>query len=168
MNPPSSFAKVARDVLDLCELQMQLLAVDSQAAKRELVRAIVCAFVAAVLVGTALTLLLAGVGVVLAEMTQLSVGGGLLVAGGVTMAIIAILLMVAWAAVKAASASMKETKSEFAENLRWLKATLVSPQTSARNQIRSESFSRNAVNRSVNSPPSHPYHPEPVSPLPPR
>ena len=142
MNQNSSFARVARDVLDLCELQMQLLSVDSQAARRKLTSAIACGITAAVLAGSALTVVMAGAGFLLAETTDLSSGGGLLIVGGLMFAIVTVLIVVSLIAVKAAAAAMSETKSEFAESLRWLKATLVSPDSSPRNQMRSETFPR--------------------------
>lgn len=136
----SSFQRVVRDVLDLCELQMQLISVDSQAAKRSLVRAIACGATAMALAGSALTVAMVAAGVLLGELTELTPGGALLVVSAVFFLLVAILGWLALKAVLAASAAMSETKSEFAENLRWLKATLISPQTSARNQLRRESF----------------------------
>ncbi|TWT65034.1 phage holin family protein [Allorhodopirellula solitaria] len=138
--PLSSFQRVVRDVLDLLELQMQLIAVDSEAAKRSLIRAVACGAVALALAGSALTVAMVGAGFVLGEFTQLTTGGSLLIVSVAFFLIVASLGWVAFRAILAASAAMSETKSEFTENLRWLKATLISPQTSARNQLRRESF----------------------------
>lgn len=140
MQDSSSFRKVTRDILDLCELQMQLLSVDSQAAKRELARAAGSAAAAATLAGSALTVALFGGSFLLHEQTSLSVGGALLTIGAVAFATVALLLLVAYHAARSAAAAMSETRSEFAENLRWLKATLISPESSPRNQFRSETF----------------------------
>ncbi len=167
MNQPSGFGRVARDILDLCELQMELLSVDSQAAKRDLVRAIAFAAVAATLAGSALTVVLVGTGFLLAEMTDLSTGGGMMLIGGAVFAVVVALLAFSVSAVKAAAASMSETKAEFGENLRWLKATLVSPDSSPRNQMRAESFqsrnhtygSRGSDSQAFYSPPLHPESP---------
>lgn len=136
----SSFQRVVRDVLDLCELQMQLISVDSQAAKRSLVRAIACGATAMALAGSALTVAMVAAGVLLGEFTELTTGAALLVIATVFFVIVGVLGWLAMKAILAASAAMSETKSEFAENLRWLKSTLISPQTSARNQLRRESF----------------------------
>ncbi|TWU16202.1 phage holin family protein [Allorhodopirellula heiligendammensis] len=136
----SSFQRVIRDVLDLFELQMELISVDSQAAKRKLVQAAVCGSIALALAGSALTVAMVGAGVLLGESTQLTTGAAMLIVSLVFFAIVALLGWVALRAILAASAAMSETKSEFGENLRWLKATLISPQTSARNQFRRESF----------------------------
>ncbi|MGB7327313.1 MAG: phage holin family protein [Rubripirellula sp.] len=136
----SSFQRVTQDVLDLFELQMQLLSVDSQDAKRKLTTAVACGAIAATLAGSALTVVMLGGGVLLGETTGLSTGGSLLIVGAAVFAVVAILGWVALSAIKKAASAMSETKSEFTENLRWLKATLVSPKTSPRNQIRRESF----------------------------
>ncbi len=136
----SSFQRVTRDVLDLFELQMELLSVDSQEARRKLTTAAVCTAIAATLAGSALTVTMIGGGLVLGELTELSTGGALLIVAGVIFVIVAILGWMALSAIKTAAFAMRETKSEFTENLRWLKATLVSPRTSPRNQIRRESF----------------------------
>lgn len=164
MNSPSSIQRVVRDVLDLCELQLQLLSVDSQAAKRKLTTAITCGVVAATLAGSALTVVMIGGGLLLGEATSLSPAGGLLLSGGLTFALVAVLIVLAIKAVAAAAAAMNETKSEFAENLRWLKATLISPETSTRNQMRSETFPNEARERPLD-PNAHEFHPRPVSPL---
>lgn len=137
MNKKSSLQQVARDVLDLCELQLQLLSVDSQAAKRKFTRAIVCGVAAVTLAGSGLTVVIGGAGLLLGETTRLSPGVALLVVGVIAFVLVALLLATAIFAMKTAAAAMAETKSEFAENLRWLRATLVSPQSSARNQMRS-------------------------------
>ncbi|WP_417736003.1 phage holin family protein [Rosistilla oblonga] len=140
MNSPSGFGRVARDVLDLCELQMQLLSVDSQEAKRKATRAMVTAAAGITLGGSALTTAMVGGSFLLHEYAQWSVGASLLCVAGITFGIVAALLFAATKAITSASAALQETKSEFAENLKWLKAVLINPETSARNQLRAESF----------------------------
>ncbi|WDQ14994.1 phage holin family protein [Rhodopirellula sp. P2] len=157
----ASIQKVLRDVLDLCELQLQLLSVDAQAAKRKLTTAAIFAVIALALAGSALTVSLVGLGFLLDEMTELSTGGALLTLAVVTFAIVGGLLFIAAKAIQAATDAMSETKSELAENVRWLKATMLSPSTSARNQLRRESF------QTYREPP-HYHSPDPVTPLPQR
>ncbi len=140
MSTESSFNRVARDVMDLVELQMQLLSVDADQARQRMTRAIACGGVAATLSIATLTILLAGSSLLLAEQTQLSYGGSFMIVAFAMLAIVSALTVVAINATKAAADAMNETKSEFAENLRWLKATLVKPSTSPRNTMRSESF----------------------------
>ncbi len=148
--PPSSFQRVARDVCDLFELQMQLISVDSQEAKRKLTRSIVCGSIAAVLAGSALTVLMIALGLLLGELTTLSTGAAMLVVCLAVFVVVAVLGWIALKAVTGAADAMAETKSEFAENLRWLKATLLAPESSPRNRFRRESFSDpNATSRRV-------------------
>lgn len=136
----SSFQRVVRDILDLFELQMQLISVDSQAAKRKLVQAIVCGVIAIALAGAALTVAMVAAGILIGEFTELTTGAAMLLVSAAVFLAVAVLGWIALRAILAASAAMSETKSEFAESLRWLKATLIAPQTSARNQLRRDSF----------------------------
>ncbi|MCS7465497.1 phage holin family protein [Stieleria sp. ICT_E10.1] len=141
MHRNSSFQKVIRDLIDLWELQWQLFSVDAQAAKRSLGRAIACTLVALLLVGSGFTVFLFGLGFLLEERTRLSTGTALSAVGAATLGVVGVLLLIARSGAKSAAAAMEESKSEFNENLRWLKATLVAPDSSPRNQIRRESFS---------------------------
>lgn len=148
MNTPSAFNQVARDVLDLFELQLQLLSVDSQEARQKAVRAIALMAAGATFAGSALTVALGGAGLLLHELSGWSMGGSLLAVAAAVFVLVAAMLYTALSAINAASAALSETKSEFVENLKWLKAVLVKPETSARNQIRSESFPTRTQSRS--------------------
>ncbi|QDV69476.1 hypothetical protein Poly24_31920 [Rosistilla carotiformis] len=158
-NRPSGISRVARDVLDLCELQLQLLSVDSQEAKRKATRAMIFHAVALALGGSAVTTLMIGGGFLLHDWAGWTIGASLVTVSGVMLLIVAGLLMSAMRATSEASAAMHETKSEFVENLKWLKAVLINPETSARNQLRAESFasssSQSAAADSERSPESN-------------
>ncbi|MCC9642033.1 phage holin family protein [Rhodopirellula sp. JC740] len=158
MSSNSSIQNVLRDVLDLCELQMQLLSVDAQAAKRKLTTAVIFSVVSMALAGSALTVLMIGLGFVLGELSELSTGASLSIVAVVFFAVVGVFLFIAAKAVQAAAQAMSETKSELAENVRWLKATMLSPSTSARNQLRRESFQTHGSSQRY-------YTPDPVSPL---
>jgi len=168
MERDSSIRRVVRDIVDLFELQMQLLSVDAQSAQRKLNRAIGSGVTALVLAGSALTVLMFGAGFALHELTELTVGVSLLIVSGVIFLFVLGLLFAAYRAILAAAASMSETKSEFTENLRWLKATLLAPETSVRNQLRDESFPRYAYDDRSGRPngsvaePSRPERPTPT------
>ncbi len=69
-----------------------------------------------------------------------TVGGALLVVSSEVFVILAVLARLTLLAIRKAASAMSETKSEFAENLLWLKATLISPKTSPRNQLRRDLF----------------------------
>lgn len=158
MHRNSSFQKVIRDLVDLWELQWQLFSVDAQAAKRSLGRSIVCSLVALLLVGSGITVFLFGLGFLLDEWTQLSTGMSLLAVGVATLVVVGVLLLIAMSGAKTAAAAMDESKSEFSENLRWLKATLIVPESSPRNQFRRESFTNEGHRERY-------YNTETVSPL---
>ena len=138
---PTGFRQVLRDIFDLAELQMQLLSVDSQEARRKATKALILASLCVALSSAMLTVALFGAGYALHENLQWSVGDSLLAVSGAIALIILLLIVVASKLMKTAAAAMQETKSEFAENLRWIRATIISPQSSPRNQIRRESFS---------------------------
>jgi len=140
MNHSSSIRRVTQDIVDLFELQMELFSVDAQATQRKVIRAAIYSVIALALGGSALTVVFLGGGVLLHELSGLSVGASLLIIGGIIFVIVAILLYLAHGALQTASAAMSESKSEFLENFRWLKATLISPSTSPRNQLRAENF----------------------------
>ncbi len=116
----TSFRQVVRDVVDLCELQLQLLSVDSQEARRKSIRAAVLAGIAVTLIGSMLTALLIALGFIVHENVGLTVGMSILAVCGVVASGAAMMLVIAAKLLKAAAASMGETKSEFTENLRWL------------------------------------------------
>jgi len=144
--PTTGFEKVLSDIFDLAGLQMQLLAVDSQEARRKLSKAVVIASIAVPLSTAMFTVALFGTGYILHETLEWSVGASMLAASGVTALVVLILGLVAYKLIRNAAAAMQETKSEFAESLRWIKATIISPKTSARNQLRRESFSQTSSN----------------------
>lgn len=140
MNMQSSITKVIRDIIDLIELQFQLFSIDAQKAKRASTRAAVFAVGAAALLTPAVTVLLLGLGVLIGELTQWTIGVSVLVVGAISCVIVGVMAMVALHTLGRVSGAMNESKSELVENLKWLKATLVTPSTSPRHQIRSESF----------------------------
>jgi len=144
--PATGFEQVLRDIFDLVELQMQLLSVDSQEARRKLSKAILLASFAVPLSSAMFTVALFGTGYVFHETLEWSLGTSMLAASGVTAFVVFILGLVAYNLIRTAAATMQETKSEFAESLRWIKATIISPKTSARNQLRHESFSQTSSN----------------------
>ncbi|KAA1261336.1 hypothetical protein LF1_38830 [Rubripirellula obstinata] len=136
----SGFRRVIRDCIDLAELQFQLFSIDSQEARRKASTAAALAGTAAALGASVLTVLLVGFGFLLHEQAELPVGVSLLIVCGVSLFLIAILVWSAIRLIRTATTAMAETKSELAENLRWIKATILTPETSARNRFRSDSF----------------------------
>ncbi|MBB3209219.1 putative membrane protein YqjE [Rhodopirellula rubra] len=139
-NIQNGFRQVIRDCFDLFELQLELLSVDSQEARRKAISALALGGTAATLGASMITVLMIALGFILHEQAEITVGWSLLIVCAVTMVVIVALAGIASSMLRAASSALAETKSEFVENLRWIKATIISPDTSARNQLRSESF----------------------------
>lgn len=137
----SGFRQVVRDCFDLLELQIELLSVDSQEARRKAVSALALGGTAAAIGASMVTVLMIALGFILHEQAEFTVGVSLLIVCGVAAAVIITLAGIASWMLRGASSALAETKSEFVENLRWIKATILSPDTSARNQLRAESFS---------------------------
>jgi uncharacterized membrane protein YqjE len=143
----SSLQRLARDIIDLMELQFQLIAVDSRISRAKIAKAIVYAVVAVGLIGSAATVGLIGISSLVDQYTELSIGGSLLVISAITFVLILLLIYLAIRSIRTAVDAMQETKSEFAENLRWLKTTLLNPEASARKQSRPGEFSPAGVER---------------------
>ncbi|WP_197167751.1 phage holin family protein [Neorhodopirellula pilleata] len=139
-NTQSGFRQVIRGCCDLFELQLELLSVDSQEARRKAISALALGGSAATLGASMITVLMIALGFLLHEQADLTVGLSLLIVCAVTLVLIVTLAGIAFRLLRAASSALAETKSEFLENLRWIKATIISPDTSARNQLRSESY----------------------------
>ncbi|WP_246105662.1 phage holin family protein [Rosistilla ulvae] len=157
MNNHSGFSRVARDLLELCELQFQLLSVDSQEARRKATRAMQLTVISIALGGSALTTSMIGCSFLVHELAGWTPGASLASVAAASFVVVAGLLWAASRATATATAALQETKSEFIENLKWLKAVLIRPETSPRNQLRAESFpDRNpSCNPDANG--SHPF-----------
>lgn len=134
------FRQIFRDCLDLFELQAQLISVDAQAAKAKFQRAIACSVAGLAIAASTLTVAMITAALLISEFATLSLGVSMLIISGIGAAIIVTLLGIAVLSLKSAASFMEETKSELAENMRWLKATLVNPGESPRDQLRSESY----------------------------
>jgi Putative Actinobacterial Holin-X, holin superfamily III len=139
MNQPSGFRRVVRDIADLCELQVQLLAIDGKvAAGRGGAAAVVLTIAAIFGLSAVLTCLLA-LASLLHEQAAWTVSSSLLAAAGVAALIGGLFALIGMSFYKKAMSAFDETRSEFAENLRWLKAA-VAPETSPRAQVSENSF----------------------------
>ncbi len=120
----SGFQRVATDVIDLFELQWQLLSVDGEEAKRRAIKAGVFGALALVVAFASMCGLVLGVGWLLHEQFNWSVSTGLLVTSGIGFVLASIAGLIGAILVGKASQSLAETKSEFAENMRWIKSVI--------------------------------------------
>lgn len=134
------FHRVMQDVIELCELQWQLLAVDGEEAKRRGVKGIALLVCGALVLLAAFNALVIGVGYLLHEYFEFSIGIGIVISCGAFFVLALISCLLGARSLGKANESLAETKREFAENVRWIKSVVLSPRTSARNQLRRESF----------------------------
>lgn len=158
--PTDGFRRVLKDCIELAELQFQLLSIDSQEARRTMSVAAAMCGVAAAVGSSMTTVLLFALGYLIHEQSELSVGVSLLIVCGFTFVLIAMLGWFSLRLVRTAASAMAETKSEFVENLRWIKSTILERDGFGRDQQRGESFDAppgvssqqdRYVNRSANS-----------------
>ncbi|TWU58254.1 phage holin family protein [Rubripirellula reticaptiva] len=134
------FGRVIGDIVDLCELQFQLLSVDSREAKRRGIKAVIFLALAAIITLTAAMTAMIGLGFVLHEQFDLTAGEALLIVSSIAMFVAMIAALTGAKMIGKANDSLIEVKREFAENMRWIKAVVVKPRQSARNQFRRETF----------------------------
>ncbi|MCO8124315.1 phage holin family protein [Stieleria sp. TO1_6] len=137
---PKGLGRIFADVIELCELQWQLISVDSQHAKRQLIKGSVLAGLAAIFVAGACLCFALAAGWLLEDLTTLPTSACFGIVGLTGVLIAAILGWIAIRRFGAASDALTEAKSEFSENLKWLKATIISPESSARNRFRAHDF----------------------------
>lgn len=124
MSTVAGFKRVARDVTDLCELQLQLLAVDGKVATRRGALAGLALGLALTISVSAITTLLLSAGWAVHEFFHWPVSGGLLLSAGVALVVVVVLVWIAYRALKQALGCLDETRSEMAQNLKWIKSML--------------------------------------------
>lgn len=140
MNQPSGFRRVVRDVADLCELQIELLAVDGKVATRRSGIAIALLLISAIFALAAITAAVIALAALLHENAHWTISSSLLAAAGIAAAAGILFTIIGLIVLRKALSALDETRSEFAENLRWIKAVVVAPETSPRAQVREDSF----------------------------
>jgi hypothetical protein len=112
---------MARDVGQMAELQAKLFMADLAQARAGLVRAACCWLAAMVLSLALLPVLVAGVGMYLAEVTRLTVAGGLLVAASGAAVIVVGLAVGGWVQLRRQQTAWEESKAELRDNLQALR-----------------------------------------------
>ncbi len=124
MTSINDLRQIAGDVADLCELQVQLLAIDGKAAASKATASFVGLVLAsAVMLASCTTLMVAG-GWALHEFCLWPLSVGLATSALVGMALAMAMTVFAYRSSKNAVASLGETRNEFATNLRWFKSLL--------------------------------------------
>jgi len=156
----SSFQRVMSDIADLCELQMQLLSLDSQLAKRRAIKAVVFLLVAGIVAFCAFVVAAVAVGYLIHEQLQWPLSASMATAGLIFLVLAGLSGWLGSRQIGKANAALSETKRELSENVRWIKSVMLAPKTSPRNQLRREDFPPEFVERTYahaggDSDPSH-------------
>lgn len=138
----SGFQRVVTDIGELCELQWELFLVDSTEARKSLFPALLSLIAIGCLTAAAILALTMGVAWTLVEQTSLPMGPAfLLVAVGATL-IASITAWFAWSQFNRALDHYRDSRSEFSENLRWLRATLLQAEVPSKRELASNHLSR--------------------------
>lgn len=117
-------AELGHDLIELIELQFQLLAVDLRKGQTRAVAPIVLGVIAMLLFLGALPVLLFGAGWLLAVSTELTMPAAFTVVGAATLALSAILALIAYQRLTHISEIFERSQRELNSNLRWIKRTL--------------------------------------------
>jgi hypothetical protein len=112
---------MARDVGRIAELQARLVAADLRQARGALLCTLGCWLTALALVIAILPVAIAGIGLWLADVTRLSVAGGLASAAGAVAVVAVGLAVVGWVQLRKQFALLQESKQELYENVEALR-----------------------------------------------
>ena len=132
--PQSGFTRVLNDVSELCELQWQLFVVDSSEAGKSMMPAAISGVLALVFVAAMTIATTLGCGFVQAASTTLTLGSAFLLVGFLLLLLAGTFGYFAARGLRRSFAHYEDSKAELSENIRWLKATILDPE-SPRNQF---------------------------------
>jgi uncharacterized membrane protein YciS (DUF1049 family) len=123
-NVVKSFSELARDVVELSELQTQLLMLDVKATSQRMRTAAVLAIVGVcVLLGSVpVALLIAAEALV--EYADWPRTAALAVAAGIGLVVTAVILGIAWYRLKTMLSAFDRSREELSRNVAWLKSSL--------------------------------------------
>lgn len=124
----SGFQRVVTDIGELCELQWELFLVDSREARKSLAPAMLATIAVICLVVAAIVAFTLGLAWTLAQQTALDMGSALLLVALFAALIALGSIWFAWSQMNHALDHYRDSRSEFSENLRWLKSTLLQPE----------------------------------------
>jgi Putative Actinobacterial Holin-X, holin superfamily III len=144
-NQPTGFRRVVRDIADLCELQLELLAVDGKVAANRLGAAVALFAIAGCFAFSAVTVTVLSIASLLHEEANWTVSSSLLAAAGIAALVGGIVITIGLVVGKKALESLDQTRTEFAENLRWIKAAIVGQDSDSENPVDHEFRATNGV-----------------------
>ena len=119
-------ADIARDLLEIADLQAQLFAADMRELARKVAWTSAAWLVAALLLGAVLPVALAGIGLAVAAWWELSPAAGLLLAAPGGLVIVAGLLIAGWIMMRSQMGVLERSRRELRENLALVKRMLAS------------------------------------------
>jgi glucan phosphoethanolaminetransferase (alkaline phosphatase superfamily) len=141
MNQPATgIRRVVRDVADLCELQLELLAVDGKEATQRSAAAFGMVLVASVFGLSAVTVAVLALASALHENWEWTLSSSLLAAAGIAALGAIMFAILSFIFVKRAVSAFNETRSELAENMRWIKFAIVSSEYSGYENGKQKNF----------------------------
>ncbi|MGD9724475.1 MAG: phage holin family protein [Pirellulales bacterium] len=115
---------MTRDAGRIAELQSRLLMAEWRRAKGRMLAAAGLGAAAVVLTAAALPVTIGGVGMLLAETTELSVAGGLLCAAAGTVVLSGVLLASGWYQLRRQAAAWERSKIELRESAQTLRTAM--------------------------------------------
>jgi len=121
----TGFNRLIGDIADLCELQLELLAVDGKKACKTGFMAAVFLSLAIATAISVTTVLLAALAWFLHSSWDWSLVNSLLISGAIGALMSIALLVGTYLSAKYSIASLEESRGEFAQNLAWLKSLIV-------------------------------------------
>lgn len=130
----TGFAKVASDITQLCELQSQLLFVDLEEARKSAVPASALLAACGISLLVAALVLVFAFGMGLHEMAGLAWWQAFGITGAITLLVAAATAWLGLRSLKKATDAFDDSRQELRENINWLRATILDPE-SPRNQM---------------------------------
>jgi uncharacterized membrane protein YqjE len=120
----AGLAKLARDLIELIELQFQLLALDLREGKSRAILPLVLAAIAVLLFLAALPVMLVGASWLLVSLTNVSAPAAFLIVSLTTLAVSGILGLAAYYKLNQVARIFTRSQRELKSNLSWIKRTL--------------------------------------------
>jgi hypothetical protein len=122
-------AGMTRDVGHIAELQSRLLLAEWKQARGKLICAVGCWAIAIVIVAAAMPVVIGGLGWWLAEVTELSVAGGLLSAAGIAVLLALVIAAFGYWQYRRQSVVWEQAKCELAESARAVRSAFSNANT---------------------------------------
>ncbi|SIO66757.1 Putative Holin-X, holin superfamily III [Singulisphaera sp. GP187] len=120
-----SIAGFGNDVATLAELQLKLAALDFKETSARALVPLALVVVALVVILGSVPVAIGGVALLIAQVTQLSIGGALLVTAIVTLGLASVVVVVAGRKLGASLEGFQRSRDELIRNISWIRTVLV-------------------------------------------